>query len=90
MNGGEWHSVNRYDEGLKRDENICCVGYNPLTGEGLADAHLISVAPELAEVVQAFIAETVDYATINNLGDPEKQHNVKWGLAVLAKAGIRL
>jgi hypothetical protein len=42
-------------------------------------------AGELEEVVNAFIAETVDYMTRNKLGDPEKQHNVKWGRAVLAK-----
>jgi len=51
-----------------------------------SNAHLIAAAPELAEVVKAFIDETVDYATRNNLGDPEKQHNVKWGRSVLAKA----
>lgn len=38
----------------------------------------------LREIVQAFIDETVDYATRNNLGDPEKQHNVKWARAELA------
>lgn len=41
MNGGEWHSVNRYDETLKSDENIACVGYDPRNGDGLADAHFI-------------------------------------------------
>lgn len=51
-----------------------------------ANARLMVAAPDLAEVVQSFIDETVDYATRNNLGDPEKQHNVKWGRAVLAKA----
>lgn len=39
---------------------------------------------EALEVIESFIAETVDYATRNNLGDPEKQHNVKWGRKVLA------
>lgn len=53
MNGGEWHSVNRYDEDRKRDENIACVGYDPRTGAGTADAHLIAAAPEMAEALQA-------------------------------------
>lgn len=38
---------------------------------------------ELASVVQAFIDQEVDYMTLNKLGDPEKQHNVKWGRSVL-------
>jgi hypothetical protein len=41
MNGGEWHNINRYDETTKRDENVACVGYDPRTGLGLADAHFI-------------------------------------------------
>ena len=45
MNGGEWHSINRYDEALKQDENVCCVGYDPRTGIGMADARLIAAAP---------------------------------------------
>jgi hypothetical protein len=44
------------------------------------------VTRDLLEVVKAFVAETVDYMTINNLGDPEKQHNVKWARSVIAKA----
>jgi hypothetical protein len=42
---------------------------------------------ELRQVVKAFIDETCDYMQINNLGDPEKQHNVIWGRAILAKTG---
>ncbi len=41
MNGGEWQSINRYDEALKRDENVACVGYEPRTGMGRADAQFI-------------------------------------------------
>lgn len=41
MNGCDWHSINRYDEALKRDENVACVGYDPRTGDGRADAHFI-------------------------------------------------
>lgn len=35
----------------------------------------------LRELVRSFVLETIDYATRNNLGDPEKQHNVKWARA---------
>jgi hypothetical protein len=41
MNGGEWQSINRYDEAKKRDENIACIGYDARTGVGLKDAHFI-------------------------------------------------
>lgn len=43
-------------------------------------------AGELQAIVKAFVAETVDYMTRNHLGDPEKQHNVKWARSVLAKS----
>lgn len=52
---------------------------------GAGNARLIVAAPELFEVLKAFVAQEVDYMTINNLGDPEKQHNVKWARAVFAK-----
>lgn len=58
----------------------------PTKDESQANARLIAIAPELLEVLKAFVAETVDYATINKLGDPEKQHNVKWARQVIAKA----
>ena len=54
--------------------------------ESAANAKLIAAAPDLLEVLKAFVDETVDYATINKLGDPEKQHNVKWARQVIAKA----
>lgn len=52
----------------------------------LRHARLCVSARELAEVVQAFIDETVEYSTVNNLGDAGKLHNVRWGRAVLHKA----
>lgn len=58
---------------------------DPKRSEAIANARLIAASPELAELVRAFVAETVDYATRNKLGDPEQQHNVKWARAVLAK-----
>ena len=41
MNGGEWQSINRYDEAGKFDQNIALVGYDSRTGEGFADARFI-------------------------------------------------
>lgn len=71
-----------------RDAIMCNTDYYPWCPDSEDDWKLIGAAPELAEVVKSFIAETVDYMTINNLGDPEKQHNVKWGRTILAKAGL--
>ena len=45
----------------------------------------IALAAEaLAKTLDAFIAQEVDYMDINNLGDPEQQHNVKWGRKAIA------
>ncbi len=44
MSGGDWHSINRYDENKKQDENIALVGYDSRTGAGMADAHFIVTA----------------------------------------------
>lgn len=56
MNGGEWHGVSRYDEALKRDENIACVGFDPRTGAGFKDAHLIAAAPDLYEALEECVS----------------------------------
>lgn len=40
---------------------------------------------ELAAVIDALVEETIDYMTINNLGDPEQKHNVKRARAIIAK-----
>lgn len=47
MNGGEWISVNRYNEAAKSDDNIACIGFDPRTGAGRRDAFLIAAAPDL-------------------------------------------
>lgn len=40
---------------------------------------------ELRLVIQAFVAETDDYMKINQLGDPDKQHNIKRARRVLGE-----
>lgn len=67
-----------------RYRELICGGdsYKTLTPDNAA---LIAAAHELLEVVKAFVAETIDYATLNKLGDAEQQHNVKWARAVIAK-----
>lgn len=52
----------------------------------MANARLIAAAPDLLGCLKAMVAETVEYATINKLGDPEKQHNIKWARSIIAKA----
>ncbi len=57
-----------------------------LLGDGRVQAQrdeLVRENAALREVVEAFVAETVDYMTRNKLGDPEGQHNVRWARAVL-------
>jgi hypothetical protein len=39
---------------------------------------------EAWEIIHAFVDQEVDYMLLNNLGDPEQQHNVKRGRAFLA------
>ena len=57
------------------------------------NAKLVCAAPELAAEVlrlraalSALVDEYCDYARINNLGDPERQHNIKRARAALATA----
>lgn len=40
---------------------------------------------EAVEIINALVDEDCDYMRINNLGDPEKQHNIKRARATLAK-----
>jgi ribosomal protein L29 len=88
---GPWFVTRQYVVG-PRDESETqsqgmIVGVADVYGNNRnQDARLIAAAPELLELVEAFVAETVDYATINKLGDPENQHNVKWARKVIAKA----
>jgi hypothetical protein len=54
--------------------------------ESEANARLIAAAPALLEALQAMVDEQVEYMTINHLGDPEKQHNIKRARAAIALA----
>jgi hypothetical protein len=38
---------------------------------------------QLKQLIQAFVEENSEYMEINQLGDPEKQHNIKWARKVL-------
>jgi len=40
---------------------------------------------EAIDCLKAFVAETIDYMVSNKLGDPEKQHNVRWARSIIAK-----
>ena len=51
-----------------------------------ANARLIAAAPDLLAVVKAMVVEYCDYTIINNLGNPETQHNIKLARAAIAKA----
>ena len=55
-----------------------------------ANARLIAAAPELMDVLKAMVDEIVDYMTLNNLGDPEQKHNIKWARSIIAKAEGRV
>ena len=54
--------------------------------QALANARLIAAAPDLLEALEAMIEEWIDYATLNNLGDPGAKHNIKLARAAIAKA----
>lgn len=45
----------------------------------------VTYAGEATQVLEAMVAEYTDYAIRNHLGNPEKQHNIKWARTVLAK-----
>lgn len=45
--GQDTHSILRYDADKNRDETIATVWYDPKTGLGRADAHLIAAAPDM-------------------------------------------
>jgi hypothetical protein len=67
MNDGEWHGINRYDEAKKCDENIACVGYDPRTGLGWADARLIAAAPDLLAAIKDMIDEFDDVTVTDDI-----------------------
>lgn len=81
MNGSEWHSIARYDEAKKCDENFACVSYDPRTGVGFEDAHFIVRAVNSHEAMlealyaaRLFIVNGVELGYINvpyATSDPE-------------------
>jgi cell division protein ZapA (FtsZ GTPase activity inhibitor) len=92
MNGGDWHGVMSYNEAKKQDDNVCCVGYDPRTGEGHADARLICAAvnalPELLAMAEenarmrAALQAIVDNAEIG-----EREADAAFARAALSKTG---
>lgn len=76
-------------DGFRRENGNLKFSRMMLTAERSAIVHLLEEnekdSQELVQIVKSFIDETVDYATRNNLGDPEKQHNIKWARSVLAR-----
>lgn len=54
--------------------------------ELIAVAMLMQSAPDLLEALEAMVAQECDYMKINNLGDPEEQHNIILARTVIAKA----
>ena len=51
------------------------------TAQLMADPRVKS----LVDALENFIVETHDYMTLNKIGDPEKQHSVKYGRAAIAQ-----
>ena len=47
---------------------------------------LHAAAPDLLAALKAMVVEYCDYTIINNLGNPETQHNIKLARAAIAKA----
>jgi hypothetical protein len=81
-----FHGIARYDEAKKQDETIACVGYDTITGLGMADAHLIAAAPELLDE----LTRIVFIYGMNN-AEPEELRTslgnvIESAAAVIAKA----
>ena len=84
------------DDGVNRFQASLCPGYVTYSRRGekqwtsaeevLANVALARAAPDLLEALEALVVETCDYNKINNLGDPEEQHNIKLARAAIAKA----
>lgn len=47
--------------------------------------YVVRTLNELQSTLKAMVDEQVEYMTINHLGDPEKQHNIKRARIALAK-----
>ena len=53
---------------------------------GLAGVKAQSATEMLTAALNALVDEYCEYMRINNLGDPEKQHNIKFARAALSLA----
>lgn len=90
MNGGNWQSINRYDENKKQDENIALVGYDTRTGGGRTDAlYIVHAANSYPALVEALKFYTGDYDPA--LREPNKG---PWGInsddfGSVARAALR-
>jgi len=57
MDRQQWLAISRYDEDRKRDENICCAGYDPKDGLGSVDARRIARLPDIEAAYLTLAAE---------------------------------
>ena len=60
MDKQQWLAISRYDEANKRDENICCVGYDPKTGLGSVDARRIASVPSMEAEIERLTARVAE------------------------------
>lgn len=84
---GPWRHVavaGGWDGVAAGDYHVCLICTLSLNEP--ANARLIAAAPELLEALIALRDETIDYMTINNLGDPNGQHNIQRANAAITKA----
>ena len=51
INKEEAHTISRYNPDKSKDENIAVVWFDPKTGLGFLDAHLIAAAPCMYEAL---------------------------------------
>jgi len=60
MDKQQWLAISRYDEANKRDENICCAGYDPRTGLGSVDARRIASIPSMEAEIERLTARVAE------------------------------
>jgi hypothetical protein len=85
MNGGEWHEVNHYNEALKKDEHICCVGYDARTGEGRSEALYIAAASPSTILALIEIAEAAKLVVFE-MEDDADDYDIRYAIRKLSAA----